>query len=213
MKGDIIIKLLYRKLSSNSLKERVIFAFLLFLILFFGVLIISYLLLPEGLLKNKNPLQSWDTSSNTAVLTMQIFFYNMLSVLVIFLSSLFGQKKEQDKDYLSIGYTTFFGMICLNAIILGTWSFSVQSEAVPLLNRITRTLDLAHRAGLWEMTGQLLITCSLAHISIVLTNGKNTTTKKFRDIHLTWLEKLTLVMGFILMFIGAVVESIAINAL
>jgi hypothetical protein len=176
-------------------------------------MIISYLLLPEGLLKNKNPLQRWETSSNTVILTMQIFFYNMLSVLVIFLGSLFGQKKEQDKNYLSVGYITFFGMICINAIVVGTWSFSVESEAVPLLHRITRTFDLVHRAGLWEMTGQLLITCSLAHIATVLTSGKITTTKKFREIHLSRSEKYALAMGFILMLIGAIVESIAINTL
>lgn len=188
-----------------------IFTCLLLLILFFGVMIISYLLLPEGLLKNKNPLQSWETSGNTVIFTMQIFFYNMLSVLVIFLGSLFGQKKEQDKNYLSVGYIAFFGMICINAIVLGTWSFSVESEAVPLLNRITRTFDLFHRAGLWEMTGQLLITCSLAHIATVLTSGKNTITRKIREINLSRSEKLLLVLGFALMMIGAVVESIAIN--
>lgn len=116
------------KLSSNSLKERVIFTALLFLVLFFGVTIFSYFLLPEGLLKNKNPLQSWETSSNTFILTLQIFFYNILSVLVIFLGSLFGQKKEQENNYLSVGYIASLGLICVNAVVLGTWSFSVVKQ-------------------------------------------------------------------------------------
>ncbi len=96
----------------------------------------------------------------------------MLSVLVIVLGSLFGQKKELEANYLSIGYLAFFVLICQNGVVLGTWSFSMAGAAVPLLDRIARTFDLAHRAGLWEMMGQLLITCSVAHIATVLTSGK-----------------------------------------
>jgi len=83
--------------------------------------------------------------------------------------------------------------------------------AVPLISRILRTFDLAHRAGLWEMMGQLLITCAVAHIAIILTNGKNTVTRKIRDIRLTGAEKIVLITGFALMLIGAIIESVAIN--
>ncbi|SHI22688.1 hypothetical protein SAMN02745823_03626 [Sporobacter termitidis DSM 10068] len=204
---------LRQKLSSNSLKERLSFTILLFIILFFGIMTISYFLLPEGILKNKNPLQNWETSDNTVILTMQIFFYNMLSVLMIAFASLFGKKKESDANYLSIGYLVLFAQICINGIVVGTWSFSLGGEAIPFLNRITRTFDLVHRAGLWEMMGQLLITCSLAHISTVLTSGKNTTIQKITDIHLKKDEILVSIIGFALMSAGAVIESIAINSL
>lgn len=207
------MKYLREKLTSNSLKERLLFTIMIFLILFFGVTILSYFLLPEGILKSKNPLQNWETSDNTLILTLQIFFYNMLSVLVILFGSLFGQKKEWEANYFSIGYLAFFTMICINGVVLGTWSFSVESEAVPLLGRITRTFDLVHRAGLWEMTGQSLITCAVARIATVLTSGKNTVTRKIRDIRLAKSEKLVLIMGFVLMLIGAVIESVAINTL
>lgn len=204
---------LRQKLSSNNLKERLCFTILLFIILFFSVITISYFLLPEGILKNKNPLQNWETSDNTIILTMQIFFYNMLSVFMIGFASLFGEKKESEVNYLSVGYLGLFSQICINGIVVGTWSFSLGGEAIPFLNRITRVFDLAHRAGLWEMTGQLFITCSLAHISTVLTSGKDTTTRKIRDIYLKKDETLILVIGFALMLVGAVIESIAINSL
>ena len=204
---------LRKKLSSGSLKERILFCYLFFLVLFFGITIISYYLLPEGLLKNKNPLQDWETSKNTFISTLQIFFYNQLSVIVVIFGSLFGKKKEKDINYFSIGYLAFFAQICINGIVLGTWSFSMGTEAVPLISRITRTFDLLHRAGLWEMSGQLLITCAAAHISTVLTNGKDTITKSFKDIHLSKGEKLVLLIGLVLMLTGAVVESIAISAL
>lgn len=207
------MKYLREKLSDNSLKVRIIFTVILFLVMFMGVVIASYYLLPEGLLKNKNPMQSWETSGNSIILTLQIFLYNMLSVLVIVLGSLFGQKKEGETKYFSFGYLAFFAMICVNGMVLGTWSFSVESEPVSLLDRIIRTFDLIHRAGLWEMMGQLLITCSIAHIAIIQTSGKNNITRKIKEIYIAKPEKIAFIIGFILIFIGAVVESIAINAM
>jgi hypothetical protein len=201
------------KLSSNSLKQRILFSMLLFLVIFFGVTVISYCFLPEGLLKSKNTLQNWETSSNTFILILQIFFYNMLSVLFIILGSLFGQKKESQTNYLSIGYLAFFTLICINGVVLGTWSFSMAGEAVPLFDRVFGTFDLTRRAGLWEMMGQLLITCAVAHIATILTSGKKTVTRKIRNIHLTRAEKVVLMTGFALMMIGAIIESIAINSL
>lgn len=202
-----------KKLSSPFLKERAIFTTILFFVLFFTVVILSYFFLPEGFLKSKNPLQNWETSGNTFILTLQIFFYNMLSVMIIVLGSLFGKKKDSEKNYLSTGYLAFFTLICINGIVLGTWSFSSAGEAVPLLSRITHTFNLTRRAGLWEMMGQLLITCAIAHVATILTSGKNTVTRKIKDIRITNPEKLLLAAGFVLMFIGAVIESIAINAL
>ncbi|ROR23981.1 hypothetical protein EDD66_112112 [Mobilisporobacter senegalensis] len=202
-----------KKLSSNSLQERILFSLMFFLILFFGTTVISYFILPEGFLKNKNPLQSWNTSNNTLILIFQIFFYNMLSVLVIVLGSLFGQKKESETNYLSVGYLAFFMLIFQNGIVLGTWSFSMAGPAVPLLDRIIRTFDIAHKAGLWEMMGQLLITCSIAHIAVILTNGKKTVTRKVRDIRLTKGEKMVLMTGIVFMLAGAIIEGIAINTI
>lgn len=206
------MKYLRKKLSSNQLMERVTFTFLLFLVLFYGIIVLSYFFLPEGFLKNKSPLQNWVNSDSTVILSIQIFAFNMLSVLIIFLTSLFGKKKVQETNYLSIGYSAFFVFISINGLVLGTWSFSVQSEAIPLINRIVCTFDLIHKAGLWEMMGQLLITCSLAHIAMVLMNGKNTTTKKIRQISLSKAEALILATGIMFMIIGAIVESIAIHS-
>lgn len=200
------------KLSSDRVLERILFTIIIFLILFYSITIISYFVFPEGLMKNKNPLQSWETSSSTFVLVSQIFFYNMLSVIIIAFGSLFGQKKEEENNYLSIGYLGFFSIICMNAVVLGTWSFSMAGAAVPLFERIIQSFNLVHRAGLWEMLGQLLITCALARIATILTSGKNTVTRKIRDIRLSRAEVIVLALGFALMFVGAVVESLAINA-
>lgn len=59
------------------------------------------------------------------------------------------------------------------------------------------------------MLGQLLIVCAIAHISIVLTNGKET--KPFQSIRLLKSGQRALVLDVFMMLVGAVVESIAIN--
>ncbi|NLD87434.1 MAG: hypothetical protein GX633_04165, partial [Clostridiales bacterium] len=97
-----------KKLSSNSLRKRIIWTVVLFFTVFFGIMILSYFLLPEGLLKNKNPLQSWETSDSILILTLQVFIYNLLSVLIISLASLFGNKKANEDNYFSVGYIAFF---------------------------------------------------------------------------------------------------------
>lgn len=201
------------KLSSGRLVDRIGSALLLFLVLFFTMVILSYYILPEQLLKNKNPMQNWEADGNSIILTLQIFFYNMLSVGVIFIGSLFGQKKESHANYLSIGYLAFFVQICINGVVLGTWSFSMgdTASAPALISRILGTFDVVHRAGIWEMMGQMLITCALARIAIIRSNGKQTTTRKFKEIHLTRSEKLVLLLGFVMMLTGAIIESIAIN--
>ncbi len=208
-----MIRYIREKLSSESLRDRILFAFLVFLALFFGVMAVSYFLLPEGFLKNRNPLQNWEESGNMAVLALQIFSYNMLSVLFILLGSLFGGKKESEAGYFSVGYVAFFTQIVINGVVLGTWSFSMGGPAVPLIDRVIRTFDLTHRAGLWEMMGQMLIACAAARIAIIKTSGKSTQTRKLRDIRLTRAEGGMLALGLMLMLGGAIVESAAILAL
>jgi hypothetical protein len=39
------------------------------------------------------------------------------------------------------------------------------------------TFDALHRAGLWEMGGQLLILCATAKMSIIMTDGNKTSVR------------------------------------
>ena len=199
------------KLSSNSIKERIIWSIIVFFLVFISIVFISYFLLPEGLLKNKNPAQNWIPSNNNLVLTLQIFLYNLISVIVIFLASLFSSKKKNDKSYLSVGYTVFYTLIFINAIVLGTWSFSVESKAASLLDRVVNLFDIVHKAALWEMIGQLLITCAIAQISIFKSCEFNIVKSSFKEIKLKKTEKIVLIIGIAFMLIGAIVESVAIN--
>lgn len=144
---------------------------------------------------------------------MQIFWFNSISVIVMVVANLFSQKRVYHKNYVAIGYVAFFALICFNAVVLGTWSFSVESTPVPLWGRVLRTFDLVHRAGLWEMLGQLLIVSATVPIGIVITNDKETTTRSIRSVRLSRAEWWVLISGIVLMLTGAVVESIAINTI
>jgi hypothetical protein len=111
---------------------------------------------------------------------------------------------------MPIGYTVFFTLIAINAIYLGTWSFSVVSGAIPLVNRIIGTFDLARRAGLWEMSGQICILCATAKISLVLIDVKETSIRSWRTVRLSKQEIITTIIGLILMLLGALIESYSI---
>lgn len=54
------MKRLRQKLASPILWERLLYTGMVYIVLFHALMIFSYFLLPEGFLKNKNPLQNWN---------------------------------------------------------------------------------------------------------------------------------------------------------
>lgn len=167
-------------------------------------------MLPEGFLLRKNRISDFKTSENFFLCTAQIFLYNMLSVAFIFVGSMFAKRNEVEKAYRSYGRIGFFVFILLNAVTLGTWSFTGNTNSVPLAARLLRTFDIVHNAGLLEMYGQLLITSALATKYLVMTEGRKTSMRSIQKIPFSKSEILTLICGFLLMFAGALVESRAI---
>jgi len=196
-----------KKLTSDKLFERIITLTIIFLLVFFGVTILSYYLLPEGFLLNKNNGTNFNTSSNIIICTLQIFAWNMISVVAIFIGSLFSKKNNDQQQYLSLSYLVFIVLILLSAITLGTWSFSFKTESVPLLERIISMFHITERAGLVELYGMLLITCSLANKSLVMSIKNKTITKKMKDIKWNKKEIICSVCGMLLMLIAAFIES------
>lgn len=201
---------LKEKLSSQNLKERIIYSLFIFFVLFISITILSYYILPQGILKGKIPSSNLEVSNNLAISTLRIFAVNLMSVIFIFIGSLFNQKRNGEKNYYSIAYNVFFMLISINAITLGTWSFSVETQAPSLIDRLLGMFNIIKRAGLWEIIGQLLITCSISHIGLLLTNDKETITRNIKSVKLSKSEIVCIILGFIFMLIGALVESIAI---
>jgi hypothetical protein len=170
---------------------------------------LSHYILPEGLLRGKIPSSSLETSPSVWFAAAQIFLFNLLSVVIVFFGSLFNQKKSTQANYYSIGYTAFFALVAINAVTLGTWSFGMETQAPTLLVKITEMFNIVKRAGLWEILGQLFITCSIEHIGLVLTNYKKTVTRKLSDIRLSKAEVVFIVLGLGLMLAGALIESLS----
>lgn len=198
------------KLASDKLYERIITLTIIFFLVFFGITILSYYLLPEGFLLNKNNTTNFDTSMNIIICTFQIFAWNMLSVVAVFISSIFSKKNDDRQKYLSLSYFVFIVLVSLSAITLGTWSFTVNVESVPLFERVISMFKITERAGLIELYGQLLITCSVSNKYLVMTYKNKTTTRKIRDVKWKKSEIICLIIGILFMLIGAFVESNAI---
>ena len=199
-----------RNLTSDDVFLRIITTYICFLLVFFSVTIVSYYLLPQGLMLNKNPLKNWDTSPNLIISSLQILAFNLLSVVVILFGNTFLVRRNKSQYFVPLGYLAFFAGIIINAVVLGTWSFSAVTDAIPLISRLIGTFDIFKRAGLWEMSGQIFILCSTVNISLIITDGKETSTKNWKTIKLTKKEIIVFSVGLILMLLGALIESYAI---
>lgn len=200
-----MIKFIRKKLYSDNVWSRIAMLICIFCFAFFGVTIISYYLLPKGFLSNLSNMRDFETSTSLLVCTLQIFFFNMISVLCILVASIFSRKKGE--IYVSSGYYCFVFFVIINAITLGTGSFSEVVVDVALFESIISMFHITKHAGLVEMLGQVLIACSLANKSLVMTDGKQTTTRKLKEINYTKTEIAVFAFGLIIMFLGALIES------
>lgn len=200
-----MIKFIRKKLYSDNVWSRIAMLICIFCFVFFGVTIISYYLLPKGFLSNQSNMKDFETSTSLLVCTLQIFFFNMISVLCILVASIFSSKKGE--IYVSSGYYCFLLFVIINAITLGTGSFSEVVVDVALFERIISMFHITKHAGLVEMLGQVLIACSMANKSLVMTDGKQTTTRKLKEINYTKTEIAVFAFGLIIMFLGALIES------
>jgi hypothetical protein len=198
------------KLTSQNLFIRILWLVLIFLITFFGVTVLSYYILPEGFLKSANTARDFTISPDLRLAAIQIFLFNMMSVAVITIGSLFAKKNGGSVAYLSIGYSCFLVLVLINAVTLGTWSFITDVPSVDLVERITSMFWINEHAGLTEMFGQLLITCAFADKYIIMIYKKQTVKRRIKDVPWKKEEIFCILLGFVLMFTGAWVESRAL---
>lgn len=112
-----------------------------------------------------------------------------------------------------MGYLCFLVFIAINAVTLGTWSFSTQAQSVSLPERLLGMFHITKNAGMVEMFGQLLITCALANKYLVMTCKNITKTRKASSILWAKQDILCFMLGLLAMFLGAVIESRSILAI
>ena len=68
------------KMISEKLSTRILWLTIAFVVIFYGVTIFSYFLLPDRFLLKKNSVTNFKTSENFIIYAVQIFSYNMISI-------------------------------------------------------------------------------------------------------------------------------------
>jgi len=181
--------------------------FVFFYALFFVVVTISYYTLPEGFLRSKNTILDFALSVAFWPRLAQLLGYNLISALaILFFNYLTYQSTRL--GHIPSGYFMIGIVFVLNAITLGTWSFTVTSVAPNLAQRLLRQFDLPRRSGFWEMSGLLLITCASCELAY---KRKNRQQSDRPSALLCKSEKATVLTGFGLMACGAIVETWSIR--
>ena len=82
---------------------------------------LSWPLLPEGLLKNANPLWNWAVSSRPLVGGLQIFGFNLIFACVLVGANLFA-RGPQGGPLIPCGYSCLLLLFLLYGLMVGTWS-------------------------------------------------------------------------------------------
>lgn len=199
--------------TDDNVYKRIGWMYVSFFVLLVPVTILSFYLLPEGILRGKHPIISaLEFSSNFWTLTLQIFGYNLIPTFLIIGASLLAQQSRLSEGrYVPIGYTAFWGLTVLFAVVVGTWSFEVITAAPPLYRRFARILDVFHHAGLLEFSAYLLAATTSFKFTLWYSNRKEIiASRAWRDINVTRPEKVFLIVAFVLLLCAAFVESYGI---
>jgi hypothetical protein len=153
-----VLRRIINGVTDESVYKRIGWMYASFLLLFVPVTILSYLLLPEGILRRKHPIISrLEFSPNLWTSTLQIFGYNLiLTFLIIGANLLANQSRHSREQFVPVGYLLFWVQTGLFAVYLGTWSLEVASVPPPLYRRLLRIFDIVHHAGLLEFSAYLL---------------------------------------------------------
>jgi len=200
--------------TDESIYRRIAWLALSFLLLYVSVAVLSYCLLPQGCLRGKHPVISRLRFSPVVwVSTLQIFGYNLIPTTLIMLANLIAQQSRWVRErYMPLGYTAFWGLTVLFAVIVGSWSFDVATTPPPLLRRLTRLLDVVHHAGLVEFSAYLLAAVASFRFTLWYSDRRRiTASRSWHDIRLGGHEKVSLVLAFLLLLCAAYVESLALK--
>jgi uncharacterized membrane protein SpoIIM required for sporulation len=206
---------LFRKITDGvtdeSIYKRIGWMYASFFLLFVSVSVLSYFLLPEGILRGKDPIvRRLNLSSNVWVSTLQIFGANLSAVFVIIVGNLFAHHFSKNRS-LPLGYFAFWWITVKSALYLGTWSQEVITVAPPLYVRFLRFFDIVHHAGLLELSAYLLAATVSFKFTLLYTDGKREVdSRSWRDVTLTTSEKILLALAFVLVLCGAFIESYGI---
>lgn len=199
--------------TDESIWKRIIWMYISFCIFLVPITILSYLFLPEGILRGKHPIISaLELSPNLWVSTLQVFGYNLIfTVLVIGANLIARQSRLSPERFVPMGYLAFWGITATTALYLETWSQEVVTAAPPLYQRFLRLFDIVHHAGFIELSAYLLAATTSFKFTLLYTDGKREVARRsWRDVSLTASERILFLLALILVLCGAFIESYGI---
>ena len=196
-----------KHLTDEDLSKRFVWMWVLSFSVFFLAWVVSYLVLPQGILRGKLP-GTWLFGEDVDLLFtfLEIFLFNFLiGGIVLTLCNLFKVGN------VPLGYVAIWGQILIFGIFKGTNSFIYPYET--MLASLIGFL----RTGLWEFTAYILMTCSTINVAIYQqeswVSSKLTKIKQWTDVKLTKVEKSTYFLGTTILLLSAFLEALAIFAI
>jgi len=196
--------------TDDNVCKRIGWMYVSFFALFVPVTMLSFYLLPQGILTGKHPIISrLQFSSNLWVSTLQIFGYNLIPTFLIIGANLLAQQSRvSEEKFVPVGYTAFWGLTVLFAVLVGTWSFEMVPAAPPLHQRLVRILDVFRHSGLLEFSAYLLAAVTSFKFTLWYSDRKKiVASRTWKDINLTRAEKVFLTLAFVLLLCAAFIES------
>lgn len=170
-------------------------------------MILSHLLLPEGLLRRFSEGRGGDAVDDYGTVVSQLLPFNLVSVVIIAVTSLFARRKDASRPFLPVSLTVVPVLFVMNGLVLGTNSFAIRVANTGLFEKTIGLFDLTRYAALWEMGAQLLVAAALFHQSLWRQTGADTELRRLRDLRLGRAELIALLMAGALLVIGVLVEA------
>ena len=159
-----------RYLLHNKLPVRFGALLITTMLFLFGSWALSYLLLPEGILRGRTAAQMLagdDLLGGSVWLEgLRIFGLNLLIMLIVMVAPNFIRNTNR----YPIGYTTVIAIAMIYGVTLGTDSFTI-----PMGGKIAPTLALFGRSGWLEISAYVLAVASTYSIARwqIVGNGPN----------------------------------------
>ena len=181
------LRTIIKGVTNRNAWQRILWMYVSFFLLLVAVAILSFYLLPEGILREKHPLIGFELSAILWLSTLQIFGYNLVFTKLIMTANLFArQSRIYPEKYASSGYLAFWGFTITMALYMGTRSQEIITPAPPLLHRFIRLFYICHHAGFWEISGCLMAASTSYRFTPIFTDGgKVIARKSWRDVIMT----------------------------
>src|SRR5690606_12876934 len=164
-----------------------------YLVVFLIAVILSHLFLPEGVLRGRTTGGNLSLADSESTVTLQILVYNLISVGIVTIASLFARRTSPSEPYVSVGQQPRWILALLNGISLGTHIVGTERREVSLGEKMTGLHVLNSVASLWEFAGLAMVSAPLDDKALILTIGKATVKRSFAAVPFTTRDLLLLV--------------------